>query len=172
MSSRKAFGVIETMGFIAAVEAADAAAKSANVTLLGYEFARGGLVAVGFTGDVGAVKAAVDSGTAAAGRIGTVRSQLVIPRPHTDTESLIARFGPHESQRSGSGSGTAGGPSSSSGGAKKTAAKSAPAPKKEAEPTPEAEAKAEPPLSAEPEPAKPEATERGSEPNSDSDKEA
>ncbi len=86
----KALGLIETIGLPAAIEAADAASKSANVTLLGYENTRGGgLITVKIVGDVGAVKAAVSAGSAAALRVGKVATCLVIPRPHAEIEALI-----------------------------------------------------------------------------------
>jgi len=88
--SSKALGLIETIGLAAAIEAADAASKAANVTLLGYENSKGGgLIAVKLVGDVGAVKAAVSAGSAAAQRIGKVAATHVIPRPHAEIESLI-----------------------------------------------------------------------------------
>jgi ethanolamine utilization protein EutM len=91
MTSR-ALGLIETIGLTTAIEAADAAVKSANVTLLGYENARGGgLITVKVVGDVGAVKAAVSAGAAAALRVGKVQSCLVIPRPHEAIEALIGQ---------------------------------------------------------------------------------
>ena len=67
---KEALGMIETRGLIGAVEAADAMVKSANVTLVGYEKIGSGLVTVMVRGDVGAVKAAVESGSAAASRLG------------------------------------------------------------------------------------------------------
>ena len=86
----KALGLIETIGLPAAIEAADAAAKSANITLLGYENAHGGgRITVKMVGDVGAVQAAVSAGSAAALRIGQVVSCLVIPRPHEEIAALI-----------------------------------------------------------------------------------
>lgn len=86
----KAIGFIETIGLSAAIEAADAAAKSANVTLLGYENTKGGgMITVKIAGDVGAVKAAVSAGSAAAMRVGRVASCLVIPRPHAEVDALI-----------------------------------------------------------------------------------
>jgi ethanolamine utilization protein EutM len=85
-----ALGLIETKGMVAAIEAADAMVKAANVTLVGCEKKiGGGLVSVMVRGDVGAVKAAVDAGAAAAQRVGTVMSIHVIPRPAGDTEILI-----------------------------------------------------------------------------------
>jgi microcompartment protein CcmL/EutN len=86
-----ALGMIETKGYVAAVEAVDAMAKSANVKLIGMEKAGGGLVSVFIQGEVGAVKAAIDSGTAAAKKVGEVISVHVIPRPHADTESLLPK---------------------------------------------------------------------------------
>ena len=84
-----ALGMIETRGFIAAVEAADAMAKAANVTLIGYKQIGSGLVTVLVRGDVGAVKAATDAGTAAARNVGEVVSTHVIPRPHSDVEIIL-----------------------------------------------------------------------------------
>ncbi|HWQ76539.1 MAG TPA: propanediol utilization microcompartment protein PduA, partial [Syntrophomonas sp.] len=71
------------------IEAADAMSKSANVALVGYEKIGSGLVTVMVRGDVGAVKAATDAGSAAAAKVGEVVSVHVIPRPHTDTEKLL-----------------------------------------------------------------------------------
>ncbi|MFA9557649.1 BMC domain-containing protein [Evansella sp. AB-rgal1] len=84
-----ALGMIETKGFIAAVEAADAMVKAANVTLIGYERIGSGLVTVLVRGDVGAVKAATDAGVASARNVGEVVSTHVIPRPHIDTEKFL-----------------------------------------------------------------------------------
>ncbi len=78
---KRSLGLIETMGYTAAIEAADAATKSADVVFLGYEITLEGLVTVKFLGDVGAVKAAVAAGTAAAEKIGTLTASHVIPRP-------------------------------------------------------------------------------------------
>ncbi|SDY19758.1 BMC domain-containing protein [Evansella caseinilytica] len=84
-----ALGMIETKGFVGAIEAADAMVKAANVTLVGYEQIGAGLVTVIVRGDVGAVKAATDAGAASAKSIGEVVSIHVIPRPHMDTEKLL-----------------------------------------------------------------------------------
>lgn len=85
----KALGYIETIGLPVAVEAADSAIKAANVSLLGYELAKGdGMVTVKVEGDVGAVKAAVSAAAAAAGKIGTVVSTHVIPRPAEGTGKI------------------------------------------------------------------------------------
>lgn len=86
-----ALGMIETKGYVAAVEAVDAMVKSANVNLIGLEKAGGGFVSVFIQGEVGAVKAALDSGTAAAKKVGEVVSVHVIPRPHADTEIMLPK---------------------------------------------------------------------------------
>lgn len=85
----EALGMIETKGLVGAIEAADAMVKSANVNLVGYEKIGSGLVTVMVRGDVGAVKAAVDAGAAAARNVGEVKSIHVIPRPHTDVEKIL-----------------------------------------------------------------------------------
>ena len=87
--TKEALGMIETRGLTANIEAADAMAKAANVTLVGSEKIGAGLVTVMVRGDVGAVKAATDAGAAAAAEVGEVVSVHVIPRPHSDTEMLI-----------------------------------------------------------------------------------
>jgi microcompartment protein CcmL/EutN len=85
----EALGMVETQGLVGAIEAADAMTKAANVQLMGYEKIGSGLVTVMVRGDVGAVKAAVDAGSAAAERVGKVVSVHVIPRPHSDTEKIL-----------------------------------------------------------------------------------
>jgi len=80
----QAVGLIETVGYVAAYAAADAMVKAANVTMTGREQVGAGLVAITVTGDVGAVKAAVDAGAEAARNVGEVKSCHVIPRPHAD----------------------------------------------------------------------------------------
>jgi ethanolamine utilization protein EutM len=86
---KQALGMVETKGLVGAVEAADAMVKAANVTLVGKEKIGSGLVTVMVRGDVGAVKAAVDAGAAAAKRVGELISVHVIPRPHEDVESIL-----------------------------------------------------------------------------------
>ena len=87
---RFALGMIETIGLVAAIEAADTGVKSANVKLLGYELTKGnGLITVKFAGDVGAVKVAVEAGSIAAAKINKIWSKHVIPRPHDEIEKLI-----------------------------------------------------------------------------------
>lgn len=87
----EALGMIETKGLVGAIEAADAMTKSANVKLVGYEKIGSGLITVMVRGDVGAVKAAVDAGAVAADKVGEIVSQHVIPRPHSDIESLLLK---------------------------------------------------------------------------------
>nr|WP_303802550.1 ethanolamine utilization microcompartment protein EutM [Snodgrassella alvi] len=86
---QEALGMIETKGLVAAIEAADTMVKSANVTLVGYEKIGSGLVTVMVRGDVGAVKAATDAGSAAATKVGELVSIHVIPRPHTEVEKIL-----------------------------------------------------------------------------------
>ncbi len=87
--SFEALGMIETKGFVAAVEAADAMVKAANVVLIGKEYIGAGYVTILVRGDVGAVKAATDSGAAAARRVGELVSVHVIPRPHNEVEKIL-----------------------------------------------------------------------------------
>lgn len=84
-----ALGLIETRGLVGAIEACDAGLKAADVRLHGTERADAGLVTVKFTGDVAAVKAAVDAGAAAAERVGQLVSVHVIPRPHVEMSVII-----------------------------------------------------------------------------------
>ena len=91
MATLNALGMIETRGLVAAIEAADAMVKAANVTLVGKEMVGGGLVGVLVRGDVGAVKAATDAGAAAADRIGELISVHVIPRPHSEVEIILPK---------------------------------------------------------------------------------
>ena len=87
----EALGMIETKGLVPLVEASDAMLKAANVTLLGWSKIGSGMVTAMVVGDVAAVKAAVDAGSAAAGRVGEVIGVQVIPRPHEDLESTLPR---------------------------------------------------------------------------------
>ena len=90
----KALGMIETRGLVASIESADAMVKAANVTLTCKEHVGGGLVTVMVRGDVGAVKAAVDAGAAAAERVGELVSVHVIPRPHEELEGILTTPAP------------------------------------------------------------------------------
>ena len=86
----EAMGMIETRGLVAAIESADTMVKAANVKLVSKEYAGSGMVTITVRGDVGAVKAAVDAGAAAAKRVGEVVSIHVIPRPHQDVDKVIS----------------------------------------------------------------------------------
>jgi len=86
-----ALGMVETKGLIGSIEAADAMVKAANVTLVGKEYIGGGYVTVLVRGDVGAVKAATDAGSAAARRVGELVSVHVIPRPHSEVEKVLPK---------------------------------------------------------------------------------
>ncbi len=87
--AQEALGMIETRGLVASIEAADAMLKAANVTLVGTEKIGSGLVSVMVRGDVGAVNAAVEAGSASASRLGELVATHVIPRPHTDVEKIL-----------------------------------------------------------------------------------
>ncbi len=87
--AQEALGMIETRGLTAAIEAADAMTKAAEVTLIGTEKIGSGLVTVMVRGDVGAVKAAVEAGEAAASKLGEMVATHVIPRPHADAEKIL-----------------------------------------------------------------------------------
>ena len=88
----EALGMVETRGLVAAIEASDAMVKAANVVLVGSEKIGSGLVSVMVRGDVGAVKAAVEAGGAAASSLGEVVATHVIPRPHGDVEKLLPKL--------------------------------------------------------------------------------
>jgi microcompartment protein CcmL/EutN len=89
--SLEALGLVETVGLIGSVEAADAMVKAANVVLVGKEFIGQGYVTVMVRGDVGAVKAATDAGAAAARRVGELVSVHVIARPHAEVEKILPK---------------------------------------------------------------------------------
>jgi microcompartment protein CcmL/EutN len=82
--SQEAIGMIETRGYIGSVEASDAMVKAANVTLVKTIQIGGGLITVFATGDVGSVKAAVDAGSKAAGKVGELIGSHILARPHED----------------------------------------------------------------------------------------
>ncbi len=87
----EALGMVETKGLTALIEASDAMLKAANVTLIGWQKIGSGLVTALVVGDVAAVKAAVDAGASAAGRIGEVVGVQVIPRPHEDVTQILPK---------------------------------------------------------------------------------
>ncbi len=90
--AKEALGMIETRGLTAAVEAADAMVKAAEVALVGTEKIGSGLVTVMVRGDVGAVKAATEAGATTAARLGELIAVHVIPRPHEDVEKILPKF--------------------------------------------------------------------------------
>src|SRR5687767_1311330 len=92
-SHMEALGMIETKGLVALIEASDAMMKAANVTLIGWQKIGSGMVTALVVGDVAAVKAAVDAGSAAAGRVGEVVGIQVIPRPHEDLGAVLPLAG-------------------------------------------------------------------------------
>lgn len=81
--------MIETIGFVGAVEAADAAVKTANVKIVKYASVDGGMVSIHVRGDVGAVQAAIDAGAEAARRVGSVVAVHVVPAPHEDVDATV-----------------------------------------------------------------------------------
>src|ERR1044071_1866387 len=85
----EALGMVECMGLVAMIEAADAMVKAANVQLVGYEKIDAGLVTAIVRGDGAAVRAAVDAGAAAGARVGKVVATHVIPRPHADVDNAV-----------------------------------------------------------------------------------
>jgi len=93
MSDKEALGMIETLGMVGAIEAADAMVKSARVSLIGKEFVGGGYVTVMVRGDVGAVKAAIEAGSVAAKKVGQLVSVHVIPRPDDQVEGILPKIG-------------------------------------------------------------------------------
>ena len=88
----EALGMIETRGLTAAIEAADAMVKAAEVVLIGTEKIGSGLVSVMVRGDVGAVKAATEAGAVRAEKLGELVAVHVIPRPHADVEKILPKF--------------------------------------------------------------------------------
>jgi len=92
---KEALGLVETKGFVGMIEASDAMAKAAKVRLLGYEKIGSGLVTTLCRGEVGAVRAAVDAGAAAAQKVGELVSIHVIPRPHEDVEKYLDQISIH-----------------------------------------------------------------------------
>ena len=89
INNQDALGMIETRGFVALVEAADAMTKAARVELVEYKKIGGGYVTATVRGDVAAVRAAVDAGTIAASRVGEMVTTHVIPRPHKKVDSVL-----------------------------------------------------------------------------------
>ncbi len=92
---REALGLVETKGFVGMIEATDAMAKAAKVKMIGYERIGSGLCTTLCRGEVGAVRAAVDAGAAAAQKVGELVSVHVIPRPHNDLEKYLKKISIH-----------------------------------------------------------------------------
>ncbi|WP_291259265.1 BMC domain-containing protein [Fusobacterium sp.] len=94
MVRREAIGLIETFGLVFALEAADAMCKAADVELIGYENVASGYISVIVTGDVGACRAAVETGVAAVNNMegGSIYSSVVIARPHNDLQKIIDKY--------------------------------------------------------------------------------
>ena len=88
----EALGLVETKGFVGMIEATDAMAKAAKVRMVGYERIGSGLVTTLCRGEVGAVRAAVEAGAAAAQRVGELVAVHVIPRPHDDVEKYLEKI--------------------------------------------------------------------------------
>ena len=101
--TQEAIGLIETKGLTPLVAATDAMCKAANVTMVGWEKIGGGLITAVCQGDVAAVKAAVDAGSASAAQIGEVVSVQVIARPHEDLERILPQR--ERGNKKGAGSG-------------------------------------------------------------------
>ena len=93
-----AIGMVETVGLVGVIEAGDAMAKAASVQLLGWDKVGSGLVTVFCSGDVAAVKSAVDAGSTAAARVGQMHSVHVIPRPHAELGAIVPERGGEESE--------------------------------------------------------------------------
>lgn len=89
--AQQALGMVETKGLVALIEASDAMVKSANVQMIGWDKIGSGMVTSFVVGDVAAVKAAVDAGTTAAGKVGEVVAAHVIARPHDDLTPLMPK---------------------------------------------------------------------------------
>ncbi|MEM1209305.1 MAG: BMC domain-containing protein [Planctomycetota bacterium] len=87
--AQPAVGIVETKGLVALLEASDAMLKAANVDMIGWDKVGSGLVSSFVTGDVAAVKAAVEAGAESAGRVGEVVGVHVIPRPHDELTAML-----------------------------------------------------------------------------------
>jgi len=89
--AHEALGLIETKGLVSLIEASDAMLKAANVTMIGWDKVGSGMVTGFVMGDVAAVKAAIDAGAAAAGRVGQVIGVHIIPRPHDELAAILPK---------------------------------------------------------------------------------
>ena len=91
MAAGQALGMVETKGLVALLEASDAMMKAANVQMIGWDKVGSGMVTTFVVGDVAAVKAAIDAGAEAAGRVGEVIATHVIPRPHEELVGIVPK---------------------------------------------------------------------------------
>ena len=89
--ARQAIGMVETKGLVSLIEASDAMLKAANVVMIGWDKVGAGMVTSVVEGDVAAVKAAVDAGAAAAGKVGEVVGAHVIARPHDELGDVLPK---------------------------------------------------------------------------------
>jgi ethanolamine utilization protein EutM len=89
--AHQAIGMVETRGLVPLIEASDAMIKAANVELIGWDKVGSGMVTSFVTGDVAAVKAAVEAGANAAGRVGEVVGVHIIPRPHDELVAMLPK---------------------------------------------------------------------------------
>ncbi len=89
--AQQAIGMVETKGLVSLVEASDAMLKAANVSMLGWDKVGSGMVTSFVTGDVAAVKAAVDAGATAAGKVGDVVGVHIIARPHDELGGMLPK---------------------------------------------------------------------------------
>lgn len=87
----QAIGMVETKGLVSLIEASDAMLKAANVQMIGWDKVGSGMVTAFITGDVAAVKAAVDAGAAAAGKLGQVIGVHIIARPHDELSAMMPK---------------------------------------------------------------------------------
>ncbi len=87
--AKQALGILETKGLVSLIEGADAALKSADITMVGWTKIGSGMVTGFFAGDVAAVKAGIDAAAEAAAQVGEVTSVQVLPRPHDDLEGFV-----------------------------------------------------------------------------------
>lgn len=87
-----AIGLIEVIGYVAAIEASDACLKSANVNIVRVDKVGAGIVTLTICGDVGAVKAALEAGEIAASRVGTLRTSHIIPRIHNEVTNALSKL--------------------------------------------------------------------------------
>jgi ethanolamine utilization protein EutM len=89
--SSQALGLLECKGLVSLMEGTDAMLKAANVQIIGWDKCGSGMVTAFVKGEVAAVKAAIDAGAEAAGRVGEVVGGHVIPRPHDELGGVLPK---------------------------------------------------------------------------------